>query len=264
MISRAPITLEKLYFDCVDAQGNAWIGYGLHLRWLGLNLHFHQSLLSQDGEVATQFVRTKTPPEARLTPEASQYACPLFEVHAQPWATPPILTTLHEKRRKSIVWNCLHPHAALQVKLNKDKTLTGQGYVERLIMTLPPWQLPIQTLHWGRFVSQQHSLVWIRWQQQEETTQWVFFNGKKVANCSLSLTQLCLHDEGGCLDIQTPQTLVSGKPLAHLQDKLGFIHRLLPKTLQRWTEVKWLAKGVLRLPNQPAEEGWVIHEEVQL
>lgn len=134
-------------------------------------------------------------------------------------------------------------------------------------MTIPPWQLPIQTLHWGRFVSRQHSLVWIRWQQQAETTQWVFFNGKKITECSLSLTQISLQDENVFLDIHPPpsppaQTLVSGNPLEHLGGQLGPVHRLLLKRLRQWKEVKWLAKGILQLPQQQDVEGWVIHEEV--
>ena len=263
MLHYAPITLEKLYFDCVDAQGNAWIGYGLKLQWLWMTLHAHQSLTHLDGVLETHWARTKAASAIQLTPEGLDYACPLFEVQAQPWATPPLLETLYARRRKSIVWHCLYPHAALVVKRDKNPMLAGQGYVERLTMTLPPWQLPIQTLHWGRFVAQEHSLVWIRWQQQAETTHWVFFNGKKIAKCSFSLSQLHLQEENIFLDIQAHKTLVKGRPLDQLGGKLGPIHRLLPQKLRQWTEVKWLAKGTLRVPQQTVT-GWVIHEEVHL
>jgi len=58
------------------------------------------------------------------------------------------------------------------------------------------------------------------------------------------------------------QTLVSGNPLEHLGGQLGPVHRLLLKRLRQWKEVKWLAKGILQLPQQQDVEGWVIHEEV--
>ena len=265
MLNYAPITLDKLYFDCVDEYGNAWIGYALNLRWLWFKVYVHQSLLSKkDASTEVQFVRAKKKGDIQLAPEASRYKCGLFEIHARPLKTPPIVETLYTHHSKNVVWNCLHPNAILDVKLNGTAPFTGQGYVEQLSMTLPPWQLPIQVLHWGRFVSARHSLVWIRWQQQEGSTQWVFFNGKRQKHCDISSSHIHVKDENIHMDIRNPRTIVSGRPLENLSGKLGRIYRLMPSKLKQWEEVKWVAQGTLKLPQQPEEEGWVIHEEVRL
>ena len=84
MISHTPITLEKLYLDCVDAQGNAWIGCSLKVQWFWLTLHLHQSLVSKNGALEIHFARTKTAPEIQLDPDVLNYACQLFEVRSKP------------------------------------------------------------------------------------------------------------------------------------------------------------------------------------
>ena len=57
---------------------------------------------------------------------------------------------------------------------------SGLGYAERLVLTIPPWKLPIETLRWGRFLSPSDWIVWIDWQGEHPQTI-VYRNGARVA-----------------------------------------------------------------------------------
>ncbi|XWN35505.1 MAG: hypothetical protein ROO73_01840 [Roseivirga sp.] len=246
----------------MDDQGNAWIGYALNLRWLGFPLTLHQSLLSQEGGLKVDLEQAAAHSRGTFTHNATHFSCPLFTVKSHPFSTPPIHERLWAHKHKKVEWNCSHPHAALEVQL-KDTLLMGKGYVEQITMNLPPWKLPIQTLHWGRFVSKQHAIIWIRWQWPLEERSWIFLDGKRTESGHISLDNIRLDQEAVSLDIHNVRTLVEEKPFKHLRSKLGWLRFLLPQHLDHSTETKWLAKGKLHMPQQKEEEGWVIHEEVQ-
>jgi|SRR5437588_3507654 len=67
-------------------------------------------------------------------------------------------------REGAIEWHCVHPRARTTVDLGDGVVIQGLGYVERLEMTVAPWNLPLEGLRWGRFLSDSGSVVWIDWQ----------------------------------------------------------------------------------------------------
>ena len=57
----------------------------------------------------------------------------------------------------------MQPRSRVEVLVG-DCEFNGLGYAECLTVTVPPWQLPIRQLRWGRFVAPDRSLAWIDWQ----------------------------------------------------------------------------------------------------
>ena len=57
------------------------------------------------------------------------------------------------------------PAAEVSVSLRGFAPLRGTGYAERILITIPPWRLPIRELRWGRWIGEaaSRSVVWIDW-----------------------------------------------------------------------------------------------------
>ncbi|CAF1577471.1 unnamed protein product, partial [Adineta steineri] len=79
-----------------------------------------------------------------------------------------------------ILWECFIPNGLAQIKVN-NKINKGLGYVEKLTMTLKPWQVPIDILRWGRFLYENQYIIWIRWIGKEEKFL-IFHNGIKYSD----------------------------------------------------------------------------------
>jgi len=153
--------LTKWYLDVIADDGETAIVYAAHLRVSGLELHY-ASLLHCDAHG----VRNRTALE-RAAPEISstiRFAAPGLDV-AGIW-TPiaePVGETLLSRDDGTLDWQCIAPRARVELGID-GRTFAGLGYVERVTMTIPPWQLPIRELRWGRVLTERDALVWIDWQ----------------------------------------------------------------------------------------------------
>ncbi len=73
---------------------------------------------------------------------------------------------LHETRAhgdpRAVRWSLFAgtSHATLRIG---PRTIRGHGYIERLELTIAPWELPITELRWGRVAAHDRSVVWIQW-----------------------------------------------------------------------------------------------------
>jgi hypothetical protein len=124
-----------------------------------------------------------------------------------------------------------------------DARLEGLGYLERLRLTVRPWKLPFRTLHWGRHLSAEHSLVWIDWRGGEERC-WVWLDGVEQAGAAV-------QDDG-------VTGLADGAELRwnggrDLRDR---------RLLARWHEHKRLSPSAITMRGRPLDHGWTVHEVV--
>ncbi|CAF1193898.1 unnamed protein product, partial [Adineta ricciae] len=175
MSTEKDFSVYKWYADLIDEQtDNVTIVYLGELRWKFVKLRFTNIL---------QFLQKLT-----LISHAtfSNYRPPIFDEKSfiinstnlsGQWLTTSacIREKLYENANGYIVWECVMPSASAKIELD-GKTTQGLGYVERLTTTLKPWQMPINILRWGRFLSNNHSIVWIRWEGEEEKFL-IFHNG---------------------------------------------------------------------------------------
>ena len=136
----------------------------------------------------------------------------------------------------------------------------GLGYVERLEMTIAPWELPLRTLRWGRFGSACDSVVWIDW-RGEFRRSLAYVNGRPARAKSV---------EDGCVEFEDGSRLVMGPPLVLRQGPLGAtalsaIPHLgsTPARVLRVTESKWRSPARFEPAGRSAVEGWAIHEKVE-
>ena len=78
-----------------------------------------------------------------------------------------------------VEWHCLHPRARAEVSVAGSHVFRGFGYVERIVLSLPAWDLPIAGLRWGRFLNDSDALVWIDL-RGPFSTQLAYHNGARV------------------------------------------------------------------------------------
>jgi len=169
-----------------------------------------------------------------------------------------ITEKLFENKHGYILWECFMPSALARIETD-GKITKGFGYVERLTMTLKPWQIPINILRWGRFLYENQYIVWIRWEGDEEKFL-VFHNGMKYING-------IINDEfvefgNYRLILSEKYTLRNGPLIKTIFDKFIWIKKIFPSGFLDMKECKWQTWSQLYENNCSIAHGWSIHENV--
>lgn len=248
--------LSKHYADGVDAEGNAFIAYAGEVAWGPLSVPLcGLSVFPRSGVESTRW----RPGAVRLREDAGRFglAGGGWEVEAEP-LQPAFGETLWRSERGGVEWSCLVPAGSMRVR-SREASLQAYGYAERIDLTVAPWDLPIETLLWGRFVNAEESLTWIEWRGPRPLRR-VWWNGRSCEVSSISLDGIETA-EGIRLEIAGERSLRDG-PIAGLLAGIKPLASILP-SLARMRERKLLGRGSLIVEGQ-RRQGWVIHEEVTL
>jgi hypothetical protein len=255
-VTHARFSLVKWYMDCVTEQGETAILYCADLTWRGISASYSSVLLTDERAVDTQSSMKRY----RLisTDDRISVEFPRLQVQGT-WtaAATPVQHTMYEDARGSVFWNCVQPGSSVHVTVG-DRELSGLGYAECLTLTLPPWQLPLRQLRWGRFVSPQDSLAWIDWQGSYSTSIAVH-NSQKCEPLSISDTEVVLNDAR--LRLDQPRSLRSGRLGSTVLSGAPMLRILLPDSLANIEEKKWRSRATLETPEHQSH-GWAIHEVV--
>lgn len=247
--------LEKYYFDAVDAQGQTFIGYSARLHYLGLSLCYAQSLFldqNKKAHLATSFKNHEKPEVG----EAFRCTTKLYQMSAEPLTGRSFGERLyHQTDLGYVEWHCIGPAQDIRVTIKNQRNFVGQGYIEKLTMTIKPWHLPIDALIWGRFIGRKHSAVWIHW-EHSQVQSWLFINGHKQS--AASITNSFVHSDHWHLALSNESTLIACRPFKEHTKLVGM---LTPSSMRHMHEQKWLAKGHLTAGDEE-DQGWVIHERV--
>lgn len=255
-----PFHLSKWYLDCQNAS-SVVVVYVAEVR-LGLF-----SLRS----ACLWHVRQNHPPLSRFTfapgrlrpldPDGLSVELPRldFAGHWEP-AADPIHRRLLSASTGNVDWHCVAPRARVQMRIGKD-TVEGDGYAERLDLTMCPWKLPIHELRWGRFHDANGGfVVWISWQGPCPLLL-VWRNGTMEQAPELTRNGLRIGDDqlelSGNYSIRAGQlgdTSIAFLPAA--------IRRRLPKSIFQIHEAKWAGTGRLNT-NGTSLDGTAIYETVR-
>jgi len=265
--------LSKWYLDCVTADGDAAIAYVAQLGWSGFALGY-ASILDHHGG------------ETRVSTSLRGFEPPVIEGDTLSWSSTslhvngawsalgrPVAATLLASDEGAVEWRCLQPAslAALRVGSGSgepSRAVNGLGYAEELTLTVPPWRMPIDELHWGRFVSELDevgahvSLVWIDW-RGPHTRRLVILDGNAVDahDAGVSAERVATGD-GTTLSLDRRDVLREGVLGATVLAAVPELGKRVPGRLLGVHERKWRSRGVLERPHRRPVEGWAIHEVV--
>lgn len=251
--------LRKWYLDVVAEDGRVFIGYVVLVRWYLLPVHYYGYLYLDEHRHCHHFssYRRSSPPQ--IAENQLRWIAPA--IHGK-WTArqPGLRETLYKNAPDLIDWHAIMPTASAEVQLDPFGTLTGTGYVEHIDMTIPPWKLPLTQLHWGRFLSQHDSIVWIRWVSTTDPKTLVFHNGKRYDNAVIENDQL--HFGPFQLRLTDSTELRSGSLGTTVLAKSGWMKYLLPRSILSIRETKWRSQGILQSESSVSSQGWAIHEIV--
>ena len=254
--------LTKWYLDCVDEDGTAFIGYSARLSYRGTGVSYASTLLRDaSGLVLTRTSLRRSAPPLTTGSAVSWVHGPLAVAGTWHAAAPPVSRTLFARHGGTVAWNCVQPLSRVRVQPGSHRLISGLGYAESLEITIPPWQLPFDRLRWGHFMADGGALVWIQWQGERDAT-WVFFDGAETAPATVDDGRV----KGRELDLRLDQGCVlrEGSLGSMALGRGTVLARLLPVSILRTFEQKWLSRAVLQRGASPPVAGWAIHETVTL
>jgi hypothetical protein len=253
--------LSKWYFDVVSADGTVFIGYAARLAWGPVRLRYRAYLLSRpEGTLVARHTLVPTRDPLRRAGGRVLWRCGRLDLEGV-WssASASIRRRLYSDGAGAVDWDCVAPAARVRVRVGRD-VLEGWGYAEHLEMTVPPWELPLDELRWGRFVGPGCALVWVDWRGQSPR-RLVLLDGVEQPGGEVEDSVVTCGDTSE-LRLAPPRSLRSG-PILDVVAAVPFLARAVPDRLLRGWESKRLSHGILLLEDQPAREGWVIHEVVR-
>jgi len=251
-----PFRLEKWYLDVSDTSLTAFIGYAAVLRYRNIQIPYTgYTFFDGDNLKKRNSFRRHAIPE--ISDDTITWKTSLVS-GAWKRADSPIRRILLEEEDRVIDWECLLPKADTTISVD-GHTLSGLGYAEKITLSFMPWTLPIKELHWGRFLSREFAVVWIKWIGQHPKDL-VFFNGKEIQSPRITRSEVAF--ENFSLLLTEAATLREGNVGSTVFRNFPAIAKLFPSSILKLEENKWLANGKLFAGNSLVATGHAIHEVV--
>lgn len=254
MVRRVGFALTKWYLDAVDDDGEVRLGYAAELHAGALRQRYASLLSASTVRAPRTHTRLR---EARLPDEHADgvhWAVRGLEISGR-WApaAAPLAPVELLDEPGALTWTCLQPRATVELT-HERRRLHGVGYLERVELRVPPWQLPVDELRWGRAHLGPHTLVWIDWRGPRPTTR-VFVDGALVDGAvgDDEVRTSRLH-----VTLVRRATLRSGDVAATAFARAPALRALLAKHKLLLDESKWLSRA-----SGAGHDGWAIHEVVR-
>jgi len=250
--------LTKWYVDCTTRGGDCLLGYAGTVRLGPIRLSVTSALVGHaSGETSQRWrVMDGTRPETAGTGELEWNARRLGLRGIWTPDSEPVHRVLHESEAVRITWDCAVPSGRARVRYGETE-LEGPGYAERLSVAGDPATLGLRELLWGHFSGPSSNLVWLVWKGEEPITL-VLRNGEEVQGAKVPAVD-GLVAGGQRLALGAGRVLRS----AVVADTVPLALKLLvPASLRRIREEKWIAPGRLGNGLDRPEEGWAVYERV--
>ena len=254
-------TLTKWYFDCVAPDGRAVIGHWASLARRRLALTWQNVALYEPGQppVRRSSLVSEPAPEVAgdtITWHAPALACVMGVRSRQR----PFEAQLLDGDAGLVEWRAEAPAAVVSVELSGFAPVCGPGYAERIVITVPPWRLPIRELRWGRWLdaAASRSVVWIDWRGDSPRT-WVFVDGGRAPSATVTDERVCA---GAVTVALRERRTLEARAFAEVAATIPPLQAVVPKSFLALRQTRWCSAGTLREGNAAALAGHAIHELV--
>lgn len=247
----------------MDANGNLFIGYSAELRWNRIRIHFTNGFEYFDDSGLNEQKTLKYFPRPDMNSEHLTWTLPTWNIRAS-WdrIDPRILSELLHNDYGFIQWNCHFPRAQSVISISGKESIRGLGYAEKLELTIKPWNLPFHELHWGRYLSENDTIIWIAWFGRENFSI-LYHNGKPFSDAIIAENEVQFNQGLNRLAFNDTIDLRKGSLKDTALSHLTKITKLFPKQIIRTFENKWRSKGTFKIGGKALSKGWVIHEVVE-
>ncbi len=256
---REGFRFEKWYFDCVTPQGVVLIGYAARLQWGSLRLNYGARLVkaTADPLIQRQSLSFGTVHEAGGTIRWANDSLNVCGAWTRGASIP--RTFVLNESAGHIEWQCLGANCAVHGYAD-GQAITGTGYVERLTMTIPPWQFPFTELRWGRFISDDRNryVVWIDLRGGTHGT-WIWIDSAQPVTGKIDAARV--QTNRAELIFLDSRTLRRENVARTLLGPFQFLRTFLARKISAIQEDKQVSRCVLKLPGVETK-GSSIHEVV--
>ena len=172
----------------------------------------------------------------------------------------PIIRSLYkDSENNELIWNCHHPKALAEIIYNGN-IYKGFGYAETLFSPIKPWNLPIDELRWGRFLSDSYTLIWINWKGKYPVNK-IFFNGIEYNDAIFENDIIIFGDGTYQLKFSEIQLIRKGK-LSGLFSKMTLLKIFFNRRILNTVEIKYKAKTTFSKNSVFLSNGWSLFEIV--
>jgi hypothetical protein len=244
--------------DVADIAGNVYIGYWASLKWKKIAIDgCHHLWRSEQKGIKTQtdIIKEVAPRQTRnLLIWKTNRIQAIWDLAKN---SAPIKETLFTSDKGKIIWQCLQPKAYASIK-SSNLSFSGLGYAECIDITLPVWDLPFNTLYWGRCHTDNHFLVWIKWSGQTNQNL-VYFDNKRSQNFKIKKREII--GSGFLLKMQESFSLRQGEIASTVFRPFEKIVKIFPRKTFLANESKWYGRGIL-YTSSAKEPATIIYEKV--
>jgi hypothetical protein len=172
----------------------------------------------------------------------------------------PIIRSLYKDcGNNELIWNCHHPKALAEIIYNGN-IYKGFGYAETLFSPIKPWNLPIDELRWGRFLSDSYTLIWINWKGKYPMNK-IFFNSIEYNDAIFENDIIIFSDGIYQLKFLEIQLIRKGK-LSRLFSKMKLLKIFFNHRILNSVETKYKAKTSLSKNSIVLSSDWSLFEIV--
>jgi len=250
-----PFRLVKTYMDFIDDDGNCFVAYRALLTWSLLKVRYSGVLFSTDTSTGESFYFRDTPQRNEL--ELHLKKADFFGI----WKPEQqgMTEILYASGEKKILWNCMHPNCQVDV-IFRGRSYMGRGYMETLDLPLKPWQIPLHTLRWGRFLAGDISIVWIQWEGSHPVNK-LYFNGALFTDIIYHENEINFNGGKNKLTFVDPTIIRKGK-LSGSLDKAPWLKHLFSKRILDTMETKYKSRCTFDTESSGPISGWALYEVV--
>ena len=254
------IRLEKLYLDCIDVTGNCFIIYQAKLEFCFIKVYYSEVIFSDTKGVKVVTTSLKKIREVLINDlllfynqflqikgswKRTDHSLPLF--------------SFRDSMNHELIWNCHHPKALTEI-VYEENTYDGYGYAETLSLTIIPWILAIEELRWGRFLSDDYTIIWIDWTGDFPQHK-VFCNGIEYNDAVIEADRINFGNGVFSL-LFVDITVIRKRKLTTIFSKMPLLKIIFNRQILNSTENKYKAKSILNLNKEITAHGWSLFEIV--
>lgn len=253
--------LEKQYLDLIDSEGNCFIVYRAKLKISFFRLSYSSIIISKSNGKTIEKVSFK---KILTLDEEDTININLQDLNVKgKWSRKRegIHTKLYrDKHGKELIWHCHHPLADVEIEFQKKK-FSGLGYAETIILPISPWKLPIEILRWGRYLSEQNSIIWIEWNGSFPINN-LYYNGECFNDSIFNENSLSFGKNCYSLNFEEPITIRKGE-LSSIAAKIPWIRFFFKTKFLNGVEIKYKSKSNFKRDGEIIDLGWSLFEIVK-
>ena len=253
-----PFTLRKWYVDVVTDDGRVAVAYWAALHAAGARYAVAGLVRGGAGATSSAFsLRASHGP--RLLIDRLVWRAPSLGLDVSLLRlAPEVSQRLLDSPDGTVDWMAWAPAASVRLAIG-DEVLEGEGYAERIDLTIAPWALPVRALHWGRWVGGPRWAVWLRWEGSHPLCL-AWLDGVPVPAPRVGEDGVDLGDSGRLA--LSERTTVTDASIGEQLTSLTTLSALIDQVAQS-RQLRWRSRGALTTPGAPAVDGWAIHEAVR-